>query len=112
MQVKDDQTKQTSLRIAIDANIAGLDIGIAKTQEAVILPLSAYVSKMQRAHTAGTVNVLAILDAQRSYHDAKQKLITLQDQRDMALLQLIEQGGLVPKLFVTSTEHADRKRNN
>ncbi|MFM7188660.1 MAG: TolC family protein [Armatimonadota bacterium] len=112
MQVKDDQIKQTSLRIAIDANIAGLDIGIAKTQEAVIRPLSTYVSKMQRAYTAGTVTVLAFLDAQRSYHDAKHKLITLQDQRDMALLQLIEQGGMVPNQLVASTKQTDRKRNN
>ena len=107
--VTDDRTKQNALRSSIDANIASIDIGIAKTQETVITPLSNYVTKMQRAYMAGTVTVLAFLDAQRSYHDAERKLIGLRDQRDLAILQLIEQGGMIPKQLITSTKQNDRK---
>jgi len=109
LRVTDDINKQTALRSSIDANIASIDIGIVKTQETVITPLSTYVSKMQRAYMTGTVSVLAFLDAQRSYHDAERKLIGLRDQRDVAMLQLIEQGGMIPKQLVTSIKQNDRK---
>lgn len=108
LSVLDDRSKQIAMRRSIDANIESIDIGIAKTQETVITPLSNYVSKMQRAYMTGTVTVLAFLDAQRSYHDAERKLIGLRDQRDLAMLQLIEQGGLVPKQLITSTKQSDR----
>ncbi len=107
--LKDEQSKQVSLCRSIDATIASLDVGITSTENSVVTPLFNYANKMQRAYLAGTVTVLAYLDAQRSYHDAQRKLITLRDERDQAILQLIEHGGLIPNDLVTAIDQSIRK---
>lgn len=57
---------------------------------------------------AGTDPVVTFLDAQRSYHDAERKLISLPDQRDQAILQIIEQGGMFPIQIGTTVSPSDR----
>lgn len=107
--LEDESAKQKALRISIEANIASIDSGIIASQQKVIAPLSDYVSKMQRAYAAGTVNVVTFLDAQRAYHSALGKLLALQDRRDMAVLQLVEQGGMIPRQFTNYNQQSDKK---
>lgn len=109
LRIKDDQAKQSSYRKAIEATISSIDAAIATTQQTVVLPMTDYVAKMQRAYMAGTVTVMAYLDAQRSLHAAERKLITLKDQRDQSILQLIEQGGMAPSQLSITIKQSDRK---
>jgi len=105
--VNDDRSKQLARRKSIEVTIASIDTAIATTQQAVISPKTDYVAKMQRAYIAGTEPVMSYLDAQRSLHDSELLLNSLRDQRDQAVLQLIEQCGLLPNQLFT----ADLKRN-
>jgi outer membrane protein TolC len=109
MRMKDDRSKQNARRKSIETTIASIETAIANTQQSVITPMTDYVAKMKRAYTAGTVTVTAYLDAQRSLHESIHKLITLRDQRDQLNVQLIEQGGMLPKLLVIHNKQSDRK---
>jgi outer membrane protein TolC len=109
MRMKDDRSKQNVRRKSIETTIASIETAIANTQQSVITPMEDYVAKMQRAYTAGTVTVTAFLDAQRSLHESIHKLLTLQDQRDQLSVQLIEQGGMLPKQLVIHNKQSDRK---
>lgn len=109
MRMKDDRSKQNARRKSIETTIASIETAIANTQQSVITPMTDYVAKMKRAYTAGTVTVTAYLDAQRSLHESIHKLMTLRDQRDQLNVQLIEQGGMLPKLLVIQNKQSDRK---
>lgn len=109
MRMKDDRSKQNARRKSIETTIASIETAIANTQQSVITPMTDYVAKMKRAYTAGTVTVTAYLDAQRSLHESIHKLMTLRDQRDQLNVQLIEQGGMLPKLLVIHNKQSDRK---
>ena len=109
LRLKDDVAKQQSQRKAIEATIASIDSAVISTQQAVVTPLTEYVEKMQRAYTAGAVTIIAYLDAQRSLHDAERKLIAMKDQRDQSVLQLVEQGGMLPGQLNITPKQSDRK---